>query len=389
MSSLNRLLLLLLWLCFLAAGPARAEQHRATFLGHPSTRFAPPLSTPDDLRARFRDEHLRGDIAEVLRQWGWTGKLEDLWQAALNAPVRDVTIPVGETMPFMSSRENGKPICLRNVLWAGKEPAPAYAFNFRSNGRLYRCVTPKACSNFFVEDQGLEPLPALAIECVVPAEVLPGRPFDFCLTVRNDGTGWLPKGKVHLPVPDNVSLLKASAGFSVADRELTWGFTNLPAKSGQQFCAVFNGVNPGPVAFQARAEGEQVSVAQTACSTRVIGIPAILIDAIDLEDPVQVGNEVTYEIKVTNQGNTPATRVRLDFTIPPNEQFVSGDGPSAIHKTDDRVGTDALAVLDPKGVATWRVVVKAVQPGDVRFQIELSSDQFQKPIHEEESTKLY
>ena len=60
-------------------------------------------------------------------------------------------------MPFMSSREAGKAICLRNVTWAGKEPIHAYAFTFASNGRLYRCITPKPCSNFFVVDLGPEP----------------------------------------------------------------------------------------------------------------------------------------------------------------------------------------------------------------------------------------
>ena len=53
-------------------------------------------------------------------------------------------------MPFMSSREDGKAICLRNILWAGTEPISACAFDFSSNGRRYRCVMPKPCSNFFV-----------------------------------------------------------------------------------------------------------------------------------------------------------------------------------------------------------------------------------------------
>jgi hypothetical protein len=56
---------------------------------------------------------------------------------------------------------------------------------------------------------------------------------------------------------------------------------------------------------------------------------------------------------------------------------------------DGIIATAPLASLAPKGVAVWRVVVKAKQPGDVRFKIQLSSDQFVKPINEEESTLLY
>ncbi|MFM7101621.1 MAG: hypothetical protein ACKO3N_10675, partial [Verrucomicrobiota bacterium] len=71
------------------SGPLRGE-HRATFLGHPATRFADPLVAPIDLRWRFRDPQLREDIAEVLRQAGWKGRLADLFQAAETAELAEV-----------------------------------------------------------------------------------------------------------------------------------------------------------------------------------------------------------------------------------------------------------------------------------------------------------
>jgi hypothetical protein len=83
-----------------------------------------------------------------------------------------VEIPVGARMPFMSSRHGGRPVCLRNVLWAGPAPIPAYAFTFSSQGRRYRCVTPKPCCNFFLEDLGV---PILTLTCEAPAEALAGR----------------------------------------------------------------------------------------------------------------------------------------------------------------------------------------------------------------------
>jgi hypothetical protein len=62
------LLGILLSLVGLAAVPAAAPQHRATHLGNPATRFAPPLATPEDLRALFKDPELRPDIASILRE---------------------------------------------------------------------------------------------------------------------------------------------------------------------------------------------------------------------------------------------------------------------------------------------------------------------------------
>lgn len=257
--------------------PVRAAEHYATRLGNPATRFAPPLNTVEDLRLLFRNERLKPDMASILEQAGWQGSLDDLLRAAATAEIADANIPVGTTMPFMASREDGKPVCLHKVLWMGKEPAPAYAFDFSSNKRRYRCVTPKACSNFFVEDFG-------AIKFV---------------------------------------------------------------------------------------------------------IPAILLEVVDLEDPVEVGKEVTYVIKVTNQGTTSGTNIRIVCTLPACQSFVSGTGATTVQAQDNTVTMAALPTLAPKAVASWRVVVKATQAADARIKVGLSSDQIQQPVVHHEATQQY
>ena len=51
--------------------------------------------------------------------------------------------------------------------------------------------------------------------------------------------------------------------------------------------------------------------------------------------------------------------------------------------------TEAIPSLAPKDSAEWRLVVRAAQADDARFSVELSSDQFEIPIHENESTRQY
>lgn len=385
---MERLLILLLLLAALERQPAFAEQHRATRLGHPATRFAPPIATVEDLRSRFRDARLQTDMVEVLRQWGWKGDVNDLFQAALTAEVADIKIAVGTTMPFMSSRENGRPICLRNVLWAGKEPAPAYAFEFTSKGRRYRCVTPKACSNFFVEDGGKELKPALALECTAPDETLAGRPVEACLSLKNTGTGVEPRATVRLAVPPGALPTRASEGGALSDAEVTWEIAGLKPGASQRVCAVFAARQPGVLEFRASASGTVTPAVQSSCSGAIIGVPAILLEVIDLEDPVEVGQEVVYEIKVTNQGTAPGTNIRLSCVLPPGEEFVSGSGATAVQSSPS-VAMDVLPALAPKAVAAWRLVVKARAASDARFKVILSSDQFREPIEEVESTQLY
>lgn len=365
-----------------------AEFHRATRLGNPETRFAPTLTSVEDLRKLFASEKLRADMREVLRQWEWQGDPQDMFNAAARETIEDRAIPVGTTLPFMSSRENGRPICLRNVLWDGKEPAPAFVFYFESKGRRYRCVTPKACSNFLVIDQGPVAKPGLAVDCSAPAQAFPGRPFQICVTVRNPGTAAV-QGTARLRLPAGAHVISMTENGVQAGNEISWGVGSLDPKGSQEFCAKVTMDAPAQAGFAASATATGVPQATSSCATTVIGIPAILIDAVDLSDPNQVGEEITYEIKVTNQGSAQATNVKLAFIIPAEQEFIAGSGATRVLTGREGVATEPLPILAPKGEASWRVVVKAVKTGDVRFQIKLSSDQFQKPIHEEESTLIY
>jgi len=383
------LLCLVLAIHIFTPAPIRAESHRATHLGYPATRFAAPLATPDDLRARFGDSNLQSDIAIVLEQWGWQGNTNDLFTAAATAEIEDTRIPVGAIMPFMSSRKSGRPICLRNVTWAGKEPAPAYAFNFTSNGRRHRCVTPKACSNFYLEDLGPEPKPVLAMDCAAPAEIPVGRPLGVCLTIQNTGNASEAKIEVNLAIPQGVILAHTTEGGALVNGTLTWEISNLAPNSARQVCATLGMREPGSLPFNATAKGSSGQWMSSACATKIIGVPAILFEVVDLEDPIEVGQEVTYDIKVTNQGSATGTNIRVAATLADSQEFVSGSGASAVQADGKHLLMENLAVLAAKAEASWRVVVKATRAADARFKVELTSDQFPVPITEFESTEQY
>lgn len=386
---MNRGIISLLSVCcllWLTTTSAPAESHRATRLGNPATRFAPPIATPEELRSRFSDPKLRPDFAAVLEQWGWTGNIEDLFAAAATAEISDITIPIGEVMPFMSTREKGRAICLRNVTWAGKEPAPAYAFNFVSKGRRYRCVTPKACSNFFLEDQGA---PALTLKCEAPGEALAGRPVKVCFTLRNSGNA--PEGKlaVLLTTPAGAEYISESQGKLPATEKLAWELPELAPGQAKSLCATFIMHQPGAMRFAISARGELSPATESSCETKIVGIPAILLEVVDMDDPIEVGKEVTYEIKVTNQGTATGTNIRMTCILPSNQEFISGSGSTKVNASGNTLTMEPLATLEPKTETSWRVVTKAASAGDARFKVELSSDQFANPIEEGEATQQY
>ncbi len=387
---ISRLILVGLQVCALLVGgrSARAEEehHRATHLGSASGRFAAPLVSEKDLRWRFRDEALKPDILSILRQARWQGDPADLFNAALNNPVVEYPIAVGSVMPFMSTRVNKKPVILRNVTWAGAEPAPAYAFQFLSKGRLYRCVTPKACSNFFVEDLGLEPKPVLALDCNSTARVPLGRPARVCLTLRNSGNAAESNIVVELPVPPQTVVTNLADGGIASDGRVRWQLPLLEAGESREICLALVPSEIAPLAISASAKGAVAAGVQTTCACEVFGISAILLEKTDDPDPVSIGDTTTYDVKVTNQGAADAHNVQVVVVIAPELVPVSSPDGQIDGQT---VTFPNVPTLGPKAAVSYKVVAKGVRSGDGHTRFNLSADLLKSAIYAEESTTVY
>ena len=125
------------------------------------------------------------------------------------------------------------------------------------------------------------------------------------------------------------------------------------------------------------------------CSTEIEGIPAILLEVIDVTDPVEVGQNTTYVITVTNQGSAPDRNVRVVATLPDQQSFVSATGATNVAANGKTITFAPVENLGVGQQAAWRIVVKADAAGDVRFRIEMTSDNLTSPVIETEATNLY
>ena len=253
-----------LTLGFLAV-TADAQQHRATRLGNPATRFAKPLKKADDLRVLLRAEKMKADIAAVLADVGWAGDQADLDRAAAAGEITTIPVAPGTRLPFMAARKNGKPYAMRDVLWAGTKPIDAFGFEFASKCVRYRLVTPKACSNFWVEEIGKDtsdpkcapPPPPPVVSVSGARETCVTQPVEFAVTVQN-------------PPADNAVKLYVNGKELVSDR-LTNG----------SFRFTFTGARtPGNYEVKAESGGQSatttvaVKACEPACSITASPLPA-------------------------------------------------------------------------------------------------------------------
>ncbi len=217
---------------------------------------------------------------------------------------------------------------------------------------------------------------------------LMGQPVDFEITAFNSGNGTSAGTTVKALLPANATFLKSTAG-TVKGNLLKWYIGALNPKENRTVIVTVKPTTVGTLSCTAEVSGICADSAKATASTRVTGIPAILLEVIDINDPVEVGGQEIYVITATNQGSIPETNVSVVVELEDTMQFVSATGDSGGVHRKGKVIFAPYSILKPKAKATWKVVVKAIRSGDVRFGVSMTSDQFRRPVAETEATNFY
>ena len=186
-----------------------------------------------------------------------------------------------------------------------------------------------------------------------------------------------------------MKFVSASHGGKAAGGKIRWSLGSFAAGSSRKVKVIVMPTKAVSLTNSVVAKATCAAGVKASVKTVITGISAVLLEVIDDEDPVEVGNETTYVIIATNQGSAPGTNIRFVCTIEDNEQYVSSSGATKGTLKGNTLTFKPLVSLAPKAKATWRVVVKAVKAGDVRFTVAMNTDQLSRPVDETEATHLY
>jgi hypothetical protein len=234
-------------------------------------------------------------------------------------------------------------------------------------------------------------MPQLRIEMTGPTGMYLGRTKPYTLSVCNVGTAvargtevraWLPKGTQVTMAAGTVS---APTG-----REVAWMLGEL--QPGQSCIVAFD--------VQADAVGSHEIAAQTACAggvsdsttcvTNVAGLSALRVEVLDTVDPVQVGDETVYEVRVTNTGSAVETDVQLVGQFPTERLgFAGAEGPTGFTVERGTIIADALPVLPPGATVTYRIRAQVLERGPAVFHARISTANVPEGVIKQEATTGY
>ncbi|MHC4844680.1 MAG: CARDB domain-containing protein [Planctomycetota bacterium] len=231
--------------------------------------------------------------------------------------------------------------------------------------------------------------PILNITKTAPTRSFIGRPVSYTITVRNTGDAPSRDTVVVDTLPGAAIFTSASDNGAHSNGRVTWNLGTLAAGASRTLTAEVTSRAAATFLNVVKVNGACATEAVAQATTAVEGIPALLLEVADLDDPIEIGSDVTYVIVVTNQGTAADDQIEISATLPSQEGFVSATGPTKHTVTGQTVKFAQSGPLAPKAALTYRITVKAKAEGDVRFAISMDSKALTSPVKETEATRLY
>jgi uncharacterized repeat protein (TIGR01451 family) len=240
----------------------------------------------------------------------------------------------------------------------------------------------------------------------------------FEIELTNPGTAATDPVQVHSVLPEGFDFATASDGGALSNgRTVSWKLPSLQAGGTRkvslrlkatmategtplrtvaqsvpaEVTPVAAATGPGGVSVRPAGRGLEAR-AETVIAAE--GVAAIRFDVTGLENPVQVGREATYEIKVMNRGTGPCQNVQLVAVLAEGTEFVGAtigatNQAATVRPTGQQIVFEPLPILGVRNEQVYRVRVKSTAPGELRFRVQLTSDQLRTPLVKEEGTTFY
>lgn len=215
----------------------------------------------------------------------------------------------------------------------------------------------------------------------------------YLIKVTNTGSAPATGVIVNEVVPAGFKFHAATGGgrWEEATRTVHWQLGEVPPGQSREVTVDLVAVGAGEHRLLARAVSSQGGKADASASTRIEGSSALVIELVDVDDPVEVGGDTAYEIRVINAGTKMETNLEVACTLPEHLEFKGAKSMAGIqHRVQGRdVVFDPLPRLAPKADVIYRVIVRGMQAGDMRFRTRIRADGLPDSVLREESTRFY
>jgi uncharacterized repeat protein (TIGR01451 family) len=234
-------------------------------------------------------------------------------------------------------------------------------------------------------------MPRLDLQVLGPGLRYLDRKAVYTFKVTNPGDAPANNVVVGDVVPEGFKFVGATEGgrHDPATHAVSWFLGDIAPGQGREVKLEVLAASPGEHKHHALVQAARGLKVEGEVLTRVECLSALALDVAPTEDPVEVGEETCYDVKVANVGSKTETDVRLVCTLPEQMEFKGAQAPAPHHVEGRTVVFDPLPQLTPRSDVVYHLHVKALTAGDVRFKAQASSANLVEPLVETRPTRIY
>ena len=217
------------------------------------------------------------------------------------------------------------------------------------------------------------------------------RPAKYTVSVSNPGTAPAHEIDVVTYLPKGLKFVEANnAGqYDSTRHAVFWNLQELPPAQTGTVELVALPIEAGDQRLRVEGSASKGLMAEDESTVRVEGLAAIFFEVADVADPIEVGKQTTYEIKVVNQGSKEAKNIQVAAALPQGLRAIAADGEVPGQVQGQQVVFQPIGRIDPKQTVRLQIQVQGTMPGDQRIRVQVRTDGIPDPITKEESTTVY
>lgn len=233
--------------------------------------------------------------------------------------------------------------------------------------------------------------PSLKVAVEGPGLRYAGRDARYTLTITNDGQAATNHVHVTHHIPEGFKFIKADKGgtFDADQNSANWLIGHLEPAQTAQVKLQLQAQEIGQFEHHVAATSEHGITAKADTTTKVEGSASLVMEIQDLDDPVEVGQETAYEVRISNTGSKAAQNVGLTFELPTGIELIKVEAATKYLAKSGLILFNDLPELAPGKTALFRVHVKGEAEGNQRVRARLTSESIEQELITEELTKFY
>tara|TARA_R110002095_G_scaffold49045_1_gene43341 strand:- start:1748 stop:4498 length:2751 start_codon:yes stop_codon:yes gene_type:complete len=207
--------------------------------------------------------------------------------------------------------------------------------------------------------------------------------------ITNNSEKAVEKISVFESIPPGMKFVTASASgqFDPVRKVVQWDIPELAAGDSKVLTIELEPTDIGKMisTVQVVTDNNTKDSANLQSETTVIGQALLKMETSELKGPLEVGDKMTMQVQLINQGSASANNVEFRVKIPPELVFLSAKGPARYQQAGAFVIFESTQELAAKQALNFELSLSARNKGDARVLVQVQSKQMEKPLSREEA----